>query len=962
MKNQELKVGILFSLTGTTSITERGQYQACLLAIRHINESGGINGKTLIPIVEDAASDPDVTYQKAEKLVVSDQVTAIIGCYTAACRKKVIPVLEKYNVLLFYPTINEGEEQHPNIFYSNSTPNQQLLDFVPWLIRHVGKSFYLLGSDYIYPREINRYVRHLVQLNGGSVYGEQYVALGNQIFDKQIGEIRQMKPDIVFSTLVGDSTISYYRQHENLGLPQVIASNVTAETEIKAIEPKGTTDYYSCFSYFSSLENAKNKRFITEFQRIYGTDIISSVMESAYNSIILLAEALKRIDTTSTDSIRHALAGLSIDAPQGKIMVDRFNQHVWLNSRIGKVNESGQFTIIWESENLIKPIPLFKDAFPAEDKDRSGFNKSNLLQSKIMQNRCLLSELKKNLAGLPYPFAYFDEEGVMLETFNSDSSLAPSPLLELQPGETISKSPLKKNGIGAAFQNRSSSYEVTKEIDRKSNRSYMAAGFPIMEKENVQRGVLGLNIPNDSSKSTEHLLSSIKSIVQLCVKLADSQEEQLILTDALHGITDQQVEALFIVKEGKIRFQNKRAAELWELKHDFIYSVLQEFLSGAKIEEHIIRRKDAEESFEINVKNINSITYVSFKPLPRQQLRFALNARENLTTDDLIGLNSSFLKTIELARAASKIQANTLLLGESGTGKEMFARAIHNESPRRNKPFVAVNCGAISKDLINSELFGYVEGAFTGAKKGGKPGKFEIANGGTLFLDEIGEMPLELQTTLLRVLQEKEVVPVGGHKPIPLDVRIIAATNKDLFQEIAFNGSFRSDLYYRLNVFTIELPPLRQRPEDIAKFSHYYLEEFNALSGHQKELSKETLSLLVKYNWPGNIRELGNTIERAFYLAGSSTIITPEHLPQEITENSQAIKGNHSKRLDQSLHFVKSITEIKQKNYANERQFYIQNLMTHNGNISQTARHLGISRTTLYQKLKEYQIETRKVK
>jgi sigma-54 dependent transcriptional regulator, acetoin dehydrogenase operon transcriptional activator AcoR len=967
MVKEELKVGILFSITGTTSITERGQYQACLLAIRHINESGGINGKLLIPIVEDGASDPDITCQKAEKLIVSDQVTAIIGCYTAACRKKVIPVLEKYNVLMFYPTINEGEEQHPNIFYSNSAPNQQLLDFIPWLIKNVGKSFYLLGSDYIYPRQINRYVRLLVQSHGGSIYGEHYVALGNQIFDNQISEIHKMKPDIIFSTLVGDSTISYYQQHEKQGLNQVIASNVTAETEIEAINPNGTVEYYSCFSYFSSIDSAHNRRFLSEFKRIYGTDTISSVIESSYNSVFLLAEALKKINTITTDSIRSALSGLSLDAPQGKIMVDQYNQHVWLNSRIGKLNEASRFTIVWESENLIAPIPFLDQALPDEVKNTRHSHNVQYLESKITQHLPYLSGLKKALSRMPYPFFYFDEEGMLLEIFNDDSAMPPSFLHDLRPGDTVHRYALDKNGIGHTFGKNSTSYEAAIEKDGQSDIPYVAVRFPIIGKSKILKGVLSVYIPNEIPESIKLLLTSIEEIIHLCVNMADNKEDQLIMADALHELTDKQSEGLFIIKKGMIRFQNHTAAKLWEHKRDLVNSVIKDFSSkqeeNLKDDDYVIRRKDENESYEIKVSCKNSMYFLSFKSLPSEISRFSLRERNRLTTDDLIGSSESFMKTIELARSASQIQANTLLLGESGTGKEMFARVIHNESSRRDKTFVAVNCGAISKDLINSELFGYVDGAFTGAKKGGSPGKFEIANGGTLFLDEIGEMPLELQTTLLRVLQEKEVVRVGGHKPIPLDVRIIAATNKILFQEIAFNGSFRSDLYYRLNVFTIDLIPLRKRSEDISELSQFYLAELSAQTGKQeKKLSKEALELMEKYNWPGNIRELNNVIERAFHLAGRSPIITPKNLPQEISQTFRSSKIKNTELLDDSILSISSINEIKQNSYENERKFYLQMLINHKGNISKTAQRLGISRTTLYQKLKEYHIHSGRVK
>ncbi|MFJ7975707.1 transporter substrate-binding protein [Peribacillus sp. NPDC096379] len=812
MIEQELKVGILFSLTGTTSVTERGQYQASLLAIQHINESGGINGKTLVPIAEDAASDPDVAYQKAKKLIISDKVTAIIGCYTAACRKKLIPILEKYNILLFYPTINEGGEQHPNIFYSNSSPNQQLRDFIPWLIQNVGNSFYLLGSDYIFPREINRYIRLLVQSHGGSIYGEQYAPLGNRIFDNQISEIRRTNPDIIFSTLVGDSTISYYQQHEKQGLHQVIASNVTAETEIEAIQSHATAVHYSCFSYFSSIDNKFNKKFLTEFRRVYGTDTVSSVMESSYNSVFLLAEALKKINKISTDSIRNALSGLSFEAPQGKIMVDSLNQHLWLNSRIGRVNEYGRFTIVWESENLIAPIPFWEHALSDKTKNYSHVTDTDhRLKVNIKQHFPLLSRLKIALAWVPFTIAIFDEDDVLLDLFNHDPPTIPSPHQEWDSG--YRRKPLDKAGIGLKLKMCSATYEVTKERDSNFNDPYSVEEFPIIGENNGYRCVLKVYIPDDAPESTELILTSIGSIVYLCANMADSEEEKTVMLNTLNEITDQIPESLFIIKEGKIRFQNQMAIKLFERKRELVNSVLKE-LTSAREEKpkngvRILRRDDADESYEIKISYKNYMYFISFNARPNHIRHFSSRNRGSLTTTDLIGTSESFLKTIELARFASKMMANVLLLGESGTGKELFARAIHNESKRKDKPFVALNCASISKELINAELFGYVDGAFTGAKKGGSPGKFEIANGGTLFLDEIGDMPIELQTTLLRVLQEKEVVRIGGHKPIPVDVRIIAATNKNLFQEIAYNGSFRSDLYYRLNVFTIELVPSR---------------------------------------------------------------------------------------------------------------------------------------------------------
>ncbi|TCS67947.1 regulatory Fis family protein [Effusibacillus lacus] len=244
-----------------------------------------------------------------------------------------------------------------------------------------------------------------------------------------------------------------------------------------------------------------------------------------------------------------------------------------------------------------------------------------------------------------------------------------------------------------------------------------------------------------------------------------------------------------------------------------------------------------------------------------------------------------------------------------------------------------------------------MEGAFTGAKKGDNPGKFEIANGGTLFLDEIGEMLLELQASLLRVLQEREVVRIGGSKPIPIDVRIIAATNKNPNDEIAYNGSFRSDLYYRLNVFTIELIPLRERTEDIPELTSYFIEQLNATGGFSsKTITKEALELLVKYSWPGNVRELKNMLERSYYLAGHSHMITADPLPAHVWSDSGSI-------IKKAAFSTNTLMDIKKMSDQIEKQELTEPLVQYRGNISKTAEKLGISRTTLYRKLREYQLK-----
>jgi DNA-binding NtrC family response regulator len=272
---------------------------------------------------------------------------------------------------------------------------------------------------------------------------------------------------------------------------------------------------------------------------------------------------------------------------------------------------------------------------------------------------------------------------------------------------------------------------------------------------------------------------------------------------------------------------------------------------------------------------------------------------------DLVSKSPKMQKIFELARTVAKSNSNILILGESGTGKELLARAIHNESPRANGPFVAVSCVAIPDTLLESELFGHEKGAFTDAIAQ-KKGKFELAHGGTLFLDEIGDISPKMQLTLLRVLEEKEFTRVGGTKPIKVDVRIIAATNRDL-QKAVQEGRFRDDLYYRLNVITIQLPPLRERKEDIPLLVQHFIEKFNLQMGKKVErISDEALRILMQYDWPGNVRELENTIERAMVIT-KGKVITPEDIeipglqksfpPPESEKTLEAVERAHILRV-----------------------------------------------------------------
>jgi len=311
--------------------------------------------------------------------------------------------------------------------------------------------------------------------------------------------------------------------------------------------------------------------------------------------------------------------------------------------------------------------------------------------------------------------------------------------------------------------------------------------------------------------------------------------------------------------------------------------------------------------------------------------------------DGIIGNSKTLRQAIELAKKVAVTDTTVLLTGETGTGKEVFAQAIHQSGERKNKNFVAINCSAFSHDLLESEMFGHIAGAFTGANKD-KKGLFEEAHNGTIFLDEIGEMPLDLQAKLLRVLENGEFIKVGESKVTQVNVRVIAATNRNLLKEIE-NGHFRQDLYYRLSVFQIPLPALKDRPSDIEQLALNFLQFFSIRTNKKiKTISDDCLQLLKRHTWPGNIRELKNIIERSVILE-TETTLTPGSLPLELQQLQDETRND-------------ATTILSAFSLAAAEKIHIQKVLNHtNGNKTETARLLNIALTTLYRKLDEYRIQ-----
>jgi transcriptional regulator of aroF, aroG, tyrA and aromatic amino acid transport len=327
-----------------------------------------------------------------------------------------------------------------------------------------------------------------------------------------------------------------------------------------------------------------------------------------------------------------------------------------------------------------------------------------------------------------------------------------------------------------------------------------------------------------------------------------------------------------------------------------------------------------------------------------RDLAYSLTAPATITFRDIIGGSPILTNAINLARTVARGGSTILIRGESGTGKELFARAIHSESPRHGKPFVPINCAALPDALLESELFGYEEGAFTGAKRGGKQGLFEFAQDGTVFLDEIGELPAHLQAKLLRVLQENRVRRVGGNEEMPINVRVIAATSRDLEQLVA-TGDFRADLYYRLNVIPLYLPPLRERPSDIAVLARHFIDQLNPRLGTSiSGLGHEAIDRLLAHPWPGNVRELANVIERGMNLAqngelGAANIVFGRPVAL-LAQTAPTIATDGVGTLDAAA-------------AAAEREVLARALAEH-GSARKAAQALGVSHTTVLKKMRRY--------
>jgi len=359
----EIKVGVLFSLTGTTAIVEESLHKATILAIEEINAAGGINGMQIKPIVEDPASDPATFAEKARKLVLGDKCVSVFGSYTSASRKAVLPVFEKRKNLYFYPTLYEGRECSKNVIYTGAVPNQQQDEFVPWLIEKFGKRWYLIGSNYIYPKEENNYCKKLLAEAGAEVVHEEYVPLGHSEFSSVINKFRSEKPDVIFSTVVGDSVVALHRQYRAAGLDpekMPMASLTTSENEVAAMGGDAAAGHFTSAPYFMVHESPENQKFVEAYRSRWGGDKVTHfVSEPSYFQVHLFKQAVEKLSAgdISPKNIVEAIKGEEMVAPQGKVRIEPENLHTYLWPKIGQSQSDGQFKVLKTTSEWLKPVP-----------------------------------------------------------------------------------------------------------------------------------------------------------------------------------------------------------------------------------------------------------------------------------------------------------------------------------------------------------------------------------------------------------------------------------------------------------------------------------------------------------------------------------------------------------------------------------------------------------------------------
>ncbi|MBB6213939.1 PAS domain S-box-containing protein [Anaerosolibacter carboniphilus] len=597
----------------------------------------------------------------------------------------------------------------------------------------------------------------------------------------------------------------------------------------------------------------------------------------------------------------------------------------------------------------------------------------NQFMALVQTTKPFMSSLYKLVGNEGLIVRLTDKDGYVLECIGDQDLVKTYGNLSMYKGCNTKEEVIGTNAIGTALAIGGPIQVFGAEHYCKQFHNWTSSACPIRNENGRIIGILSMTGP--SSNVHPHTLGMVVATAEAIgneIKLERTNKRLDVANKHFYAIMESISEGLICVNsKGIVMDINLFARRLLAIKEEEIIGkhigcildevheskIIDMIHNGKKYEEeemHFKSERRKRISCIVNVTPIkgqdsNEVEGTVFTFRAAKKVHSLVNkivgAEAIYTFEDILGGSKLIKEAVKVASIAANTDTTILLLGESGVGKEMFAQAIHNESIRRKRPFVFLNCGAIPRDLVASELFGYVEGAFTGAKRGGHPGKFELADKGTIFLDEIGDMPLDAQVNLLRVLENKAVVRVGGHDVIPADVRVIAATHKDLLKEVE-KGNFRSDLYYRLNVMPIQIPRLRDRKEDIKIFIDYFIDKFSRRMGKEiKDVHHSFYKAMIRYDWPGNVRELQNVMELVMNMVEDKADIGYEDLPSYM-RSGEFIKEQRWGMKNDSFDLV----EI-------EKNTIMKALDHAGGNMAQTAKLLGIGRSTLYRKIEKYNLE-----
>lgn len=561
-----------------------------------------------------------------------------------------------------------------------------------------------------------------------------------------------------------------------------------------------------------------------------------------------------------------------------------------------------------------------------------------------------------------------DAKSMILETIGDEKIMHNANQLRFIPGSYWSEEKVGTNAIGSAIKIDKPLQVNGCEHYCKQHHTWTCSAASIHNPEGELIGILDMSGP--FKRAHPHTLGMVVAAaksIENQISLIEKNKELRIANKFSSAVFNSMSEGIISIdKFGKVIWINKAASKMFAIDRDSakerdIKDVIGEQPAVEKmLSNHqpfndedisIYRNKErlylnASARMLVNKSGIADgfiIILRKMKAVKKMVNRMA-GSEARFCFGDIIGENRYLEKVKELGRRISNSEATVLIEGESGTGKEMMAQAIHNASLRRERVFLSINCAAIPQSLLESELFGYEGGSFTGARKKGRPGKFELASGGTLLLDEIGEMPLNMQASLLRVLQEKEINRIGGLEPIPIDVRILASTNKDLEEEVR-KGNFRKDLFFRLNTVKIKMPALRKRLDDIEKLVEHFIFILNQKSNQNiHAVENKVIDLLKKYDWPGNVRELQNVIERAVLLTEDG-YIRVRHLPEEFKKSVE----KEVKSIDS-----KSLPLLKLKDME---KLMLEHSIQESKTITEAAKILGVSRSTFYRKADKFNLK-----